>query len=138
VTDPNGAAVANAKVEATNVATGSVSNATTDDNGIYTIRDLQIGQYKVTIAGSSFKTTIKEGVMIEANKTLRFDAQMEVGGVAETVVVTSGQEAALQTDRGDVNITQTSRQVNNLPLFGSIGRNYQSLIYLIPGTTRGT
>ncbi len=138
VTDPNGAAVANAKVEATNLATGSVSSTTSDDNGNYAIRDLQVGLYKVTIAGSSFKTTIKENVTIEANKSLRFDAQMEVGGVTETVVVTGTQELALQTDRGDVNITQTERQVNNLPLFGSIGRNYQSLIYLIPGTTRGT
>jgi hypothetical protein len=138
VTDPNGAAVANARIEATNLATGSVSTATTDDNGSYTIRELQIGQYKVTISGSSFKTTIKEGVVIEANKTFRFDSQMEVGGVAETVVVSGGLEAVLQTDRADVNITQTERQVNNLPLFGSIGRNYQSLIYLIPGTTRGT
>src|SRR5207237_7029623 len=47
-------------------------------------------------------------------------------------------DVPLQTDRGDVNITQSARQVNNLPLFGSVGRNYQSLMYLIPGTTRGT
>jgi hypothetical protein len=138
VSDPNGAAVANAKVEVTNVATGAVSNTTTDDRGFYAIHDLQAGLYKVTVAGSSFKTTINERVQIEANKTFRFDAQMEVGGLAETVVVTSNEDATLQTDRADVNITQSARQVNNLPLFGSIGRNYQSLIYLIPGTTRGT
>src|ERR1043166_3895459 len=63
---------------------------------------------------------------------------MEVGGVAETVVVTSGQDSLLQTDRGDVNITKTEREINNLPLCGSVGRNYQSLIALIPGTARGT
>ena len=138
VTDPNGAAVSGAKVELTNIATGAVSNTTTDDNGSYKINDLQVGTYKVTITGASFKTTINENVPIEANKTYRYDSKLEVGGVAETVVVTAGQEAALQTDRADVNVTQTARQVNNLPLFGSIGRNYQSLIYLIPGTTRGT
>jgi hypothetical protein len=138
VTDPNGAAVSGAKVELTNIATGAVSSTTTDDNGSYKINDLQVGTYKVTITGASFKTTINENVPIEANKTYRYDSKLEVGGVAETVVVTAGQEAALQTDRADVNVTQTARQVNNLPLFGSIGRNYQSLIYLIPGTTRGT
>src|SRR4030095_9572327 len=138
VTDPNGAAVSGAKVEMTNIATGTVSSTTTDDNGSYKINDLQVGTYKVAISRSSFKTTLKENVRIEANKTYRSDAQLEVGGVAETVVVTAGQEATLQTDRGDVNITKTEREINNLPLFGSIGRNYQSLIYLIPGTTRGT
>src|SRR5215204_6586524 len=70
VTDPNGAAVTNAKVEATNLATGTVASTTTDDNGNYAIRDLQVGVYKVTIAGSSFKTTIKEDVRIDANKSL--------------------------------------------------------------------
>ena len=138
VTDPNGAAVSGAKVELTNVATGAASSTTTEESGAYKINDLQVGTYKVTISGASFKKTIKEDVRIEANKTYRFDSQLEVGGVAETVVVTAGQEATLQTDRGDVNVTQSERQVNNLPLFGSIGRNYQSLIYLIPGTTRGT
>lgn len=138
VSDPNGAAVSGAKVEVTNLATGGVSTATTDDRGGYLLNDLQVGVYKVTISRTSFKTTIREDVRIEANKTYRFDAALEVGGVEETVVVTSNEEATLQTDRGDVNVTQSARQINDLPLFGSIGRNYQSLIYLIPGTTRGT
>jgi hypothetical protein len=138
VTDPNGAAVSGAKVELTNVATGAVSSTTTEESGAYKINDLQVGTYKVTISGASFKKTIKEDVRIDANKTYRYDAQLEVGGVAETVVVTAGQEATLQTDRGDVNITKTDREINNLPLFGSVGRNYQSLIALIPGTARGT
>src|ERR1043166_2413098 len=138
VTDPNGAAVSGAKVDLTNVATGAVSSTTTEESGAYKINDLQVGTYKVTISGASFKKTIKEDVRIDANKTYRYDAQLEVGGVAETVVVTAGQEATLQTDRGDVNITKTDREINNLPLFGSVGRNYQSLIALIPGTARGT
>src|SRR5690242_19291957 len=124
VTDPNGAAVPGAAVELTNLATGAVSSTKTDDNGAYTINDLQVGTYKVTISGASFKKTIKEDVRIDANQTYRYDAQLEVGGVAETVVVTAGQEATLQTDRGDVNITKTDREINNLPLFGSVGRNY--------------
>ena len=138
VTDPNGAAVSGAKVEVTNLATGGVSTVMTDDRGGYSLNDLQVGVYKVTISRSSFKTTIREDVRIEANKTYRFDAALEVGGVEETVVVTATEEATLQTDRGDVNVTQTARQINDLPLFGSIGRNYQSLMYLTPGTTRGT
>ena len=138
VTDPNGAAVEGAKVELTNVTTGVVSNVMTDDRGGYSLNDLQVGLYKVAISRSSFKTTIKEGVRIDANKTYRFDAQLEIGGLEETVLVAAGLETTLQTDRGDVNVTQTARQINNLPLFGSVGRNYQSMIQLIPGTTRGT
>ena len=138
VTDPNGAAVGGAKVELTNVATGIVSTVMTDDRGAYSLNDLQAGVYKVAISRNSFKTTVKEGVRIDSNKTYRFDAQLEIGGLEETVLVTAGLDTTLQTDRADVNLTQTARQINNLPLFGSVGRNYQSLIQLIPGTTRGT
>jgi carboxypeptidase family protein len=138
VTDPNGAAVSGAKVELTNVATGDVSTVMTDDRGAYSLNDLQVGVYKVAISRASFKTTIKEDLRIDANKTYRFDAQLEIGGLEETVLVTAGGEATLQTDRGDVNVTQSGREINNLPLFGSVGRNYQSLLQLIPGTTRGT
>ncbi len=138
VTDPNGAAVTGAKVDLANVATGDVTTATTDERGSYSFSDLQAGVYKVTISRTSFKTAVKEDVRIESNKTFRFDAQLEIGGLEETVLIASGQEAALQTDRADVNITQSTREINNLPLYGSIGRNYQSLLLLIPGTARGT
>ena len=70
----------------------------TDDRGAYALNDLQVGVYKVTISRASFKTTVKEDVRIEANKTYRFDAQLEVGGVEETVVITAGSGSD-STDR---------------------------------------
>ncbi|HET7287603.1 MAG TPA: carboxypeptidase-like regulatory domain-containing protein, partial [Pyrinomonadaceae bacterium] len=123
VTDPNGAAVSGAKVEIANVATGDVTTATTDDRGAYSVNDLQAGVYKVSVSRSSFKTTVKADVRIEANRTARFDTQLEIGGLEETVLVTAGEGAMLQTDRADVNLTQSAREINNLPLFGSLGRN---------------
>src|SRR6478672_8599222 len=74
VTDPNGAAVAGAKVDLTNLATGDVTSVTTDERGAYAFHDLQVNVYKISISKSSFKTTLKEDVRIEANKTFRFDA----------------------------------------------------------------
>jgi hypothetical protein len=138
VSDPQGAAVPGAKVELVNIATNDIRTVTTDDRGGFTVNDLQPGVYKMTVAMSSFKTAIKENVRIETNKIQRIDTALEVGDVNETVVVTAGEEAMLQTDRGDVNITKTEREINNLPLFGSLGRNYQTLLSLIPGTARGT
>jgi Carboxypeptidase regulatory-like domain len=138
VSDSKGDAVPGAKVDVVETATGALKSTTTDDRGGYTINDLKVGVYKITISRSGFKTELRDEVKVEANKTLRLDAELQVGEMKETVVVTAGQEAALQTDRADVNVTMSNRAINNLPLFGSVGRNYQSLIYLIPGTTRGT
>ncbi len=138
VTDSKGDAVPGAKVDVVETATGAMKSITTDDRGAYTINDLKAGVYKITISRSGFKTELRDEVKVEANKTLRLDAELQVGEMKETVVVTAGQEGALQTDRADVNVTMSNRAINNLPLFGSVGRNYQSLMYLIPGTTRGT
>src|SRR5262245_7760585 len=138
VTDPNGAAVPGAKVEVVNVDTRATKSTTTDDSGSFSFPDLTPGIYNVTVSAASFKKELRETVQVEANKVRRVDAQLQVGEVQETVVIGGGAEVPLQTDRADVNATLNARQVNNLPLFGSVGRNYQSLIYLIPGTTRGT
>jgi len=61
------------------------------------------------------------------------DAKLDLSTVVESTEV-SASAVVLQTDRADVHITQTSREVNNLPLTGSAGRNYQSLMTLVPGT----
>jgi hypothetical protein len=136
VTDQTGAVVPGAKIEAQNVGTGIIRSATTDESGIYKFTDLQAGVYRVTITAPSFKTIVQEDVRVEANTIRRLDAELQISGVAETVVVSTASDTALQTDRGDVNMTQSARQVNNLPLFGSVGRNYQSILMLIPGTSR--
>ena len=54
VTDPSGAVVAGAKVTATNVLTGVVTPTVTNASGIYSLRFLQIGQYKIGVESSSF------------------------------------------------------------------------------------
>jgi outer membrane receptor protein involved in Fe transport len=136
ITDPADAAVPGAKVEVTNLNTGDVKTVTTDERGSYLFSDLQPGVYKVLVTMASFKTAINESIAVVANNTVRFDTKLEVGDVNATVVVSSESEALLQTDRTDVNVVQTSRQVNDLPLTGSQGRNYQSLLTIVPGASK--
>lgn len=132
VTDPKGASVPGVTVEARNVATGIAQETKTNESGGFQFSNLQPGAYNITFSLPSFKTLIQEGITVEANNVRRVDAELQVADVKETVVVT--QEAVpLQTDRTDINTTQTTRQVNDLPLVGSLGRNYQSLTGLVPG-----
>ena len=113
VTDPKEAAVPGARVEIVNSATNETRSTTTDDRGGYSFNNLQVGIYKLTITLNSFKTLVKDDVRIEANKVYRLDPRLELGEVRETVLVSSDQMMPLQTDRTDVNITQTTRQVND-------------------------
>jgi hypothetical protein len=132
VVDQAGAVVTGAKVEALNIGTNVLKVNTTDERGGYLFSDLQPGVYKVTITASNFKTLIQEDVRIDTNMVRRIDVQLQATGVSESVLVTASS-AVLQADRADVNISQPARQINDLPLAGSAGRNYQSLMGLVPG-----
>jgi len=133
VTDQAGAAVAGAKVEALNLATNVTKETTANESGVYQFNDLQPGVYQVTITAASFQTLVQKDVRVEANQVRRLDSPLQAGAVTGTIEVTASA-AALQTDRADVNVGITERQINNLPLTGSLGRNYQSLISLVPGS----
>lgn len=134
VSDPKEAVIPGAKVEVSNVNTGVTKTIVTDDRGAYLLNDLQPGVYKVVISVNGFKTSLKDGIQVNANSVTRFDAKLETGEVKETITINADSSDLIQTDRADVSITQSARQVNNLPLSGSAGRNYQSLMQIVPGS----
>jgi outer membrane receptor protein involved in Fe transport len=132
VTDQTGAVLPGARVQALNVATNVAMTATTNERGIYVFSNLLPGVYDVTIEAASFKTVMQKGVTISVNSVRRVNAQLEVTEISETIEV-SASAVVLQTDRSDVQVTQTTRQINELPIAGSLGRNYQSLMQIVPG-----
>jgi Carboxypeptidase regulatory-like domain/TonB dependent receptor len=132
VTDQSGAVVRGAKVEAVNTGTGSSTSVTTDERGAYLFNNLQAGVYKVTITASSFKSRVQDNVGVDANTVRRVDAQLEVGDVSATVEVSSTPET-LQTDRADVNTQLQAKEIDNLPITSSAGRNFQALYKIVPG-----
>jgi hypothetical protein len=132
VTDSTGGALRGATVLAINVETGVTKETVTDARGAFLFSDLTPGVYDVSIELSGFKGVMQRGVRIESNSVRRLEVPLEVSGVQESVQV-SAAAMAIQTDRADVHITQTSKEVNDLPLVGSLGRNYQSLMQIVPG-----
>jgi outer membrane receptor protein involved in Fe transport len=132
ITDSTQAAIPGATVQVTNLGTGVTKKATTNESGIYLFSDLQPGQYEIRATAKSFSTITAPNVTIEANRVRRFDATLQVAQITESVTVSTGAEA-LQTDRSDVNANVTARQITNIPVGGSMGRNYQSLMAIIPG-----
>jgi hypothetical protein len=132
VLDPTGAAVPNARVEATNTATGVNRATSTDERGTFLIADLQAGPYRIVFSAPSFTTLNQEGVRIDVNNQLRIDVRLSVAQVSESVTV-EASSVTLQTDRADVNNQISSSQVQNLPFAGNQGRNFQNLYKIIPG-----
>jgi len=132
VTDPSSAAVPNAKIEIINVGTGVTRQASTDERGVYLFTNLQPGTYKITIAVPSFRTTVEENVLVNANEVRRVDRALQIAQTSETVEV-SASANILQTDKADVHQDITAQEVTELPYSGGEGKNFQSLLFLIPG-----
>jgi hypothetical protein len=134
ITDPSGAVVAGAKVEAVNVETGVAQQATTDGNGIYRFSAILPGVYKVAVSAPSFATFVTERVRVQVNAVQRLNAQLTLAKTSETITVTT-EAPLLQTDRSDVHTDLNTAQVQSLPAISSEGRNFQALYRIIPGAS---
>jgi len=132
VTDPQGAAVANAKVTVLNQRKGTSEATTTNESGNYSVTHLIPDVYTVRTESAGFKVSEQKDVTVSVDTGSRVDLQFQVGGASETVEVT-GEAPQLKTDRADVAITFNTRAVEELPI---LNRNFQSLELLTPGTQR--
>src|SRR5213076_3344602 len=86
VTDPSGAAVANARVVAT-PATGSPVNVRTGANGMYEFKTLAPGVYTLRATAKGFEPFVKAGVTIEPGKPISVNMQLEIAVQQEKVEV---------------------------------------------------
>jgi len=130
ITDPSGAAVNGAKVSATSQTKNVSTTANTNESGNYAVTHLIPDVYVLRVESQGFKTLEFKDIIVNADTGSRVDGQFQVGGASETVEVTS-EAPQLKTDRADVAMELSGKQVNELPV---INRNFQSMILLTPGT----
>ena len=64
--------------------------------------------------------------------TPRGRAELKVASATQNVTVTT-EPPLLQTDKADVHTDITARQIENLPIMGTQGGNFQALLRTIPG-----
>ncbi len=134
VTDPTGAAIANAKITVTNPATDLNLTTTTNSSGNYNVKEVPIGTYKLTVEAPGFKTVSNAGVTANAGTIAHVDFKMLIGKASEVIEVT-GEAAAVNTEDSKLATTVSSTQINNLPLNG---RNVFDLMQLSTGAVNVT
>ena len=130
VLDPQGAAVADAKVTVTAKETGLSQETTTDANGTYGVTRLAPGLYTITVEKTGFKTRVLDEVKIGAEQTSAVNLTLEVGAVSESVTVNAGELPVIDTESGNISASLTNREIKALPSFG--GDPFQ-LVRLAPG-----
>jgi hypothetical protein len=140
VSDPAGAVVANAPVEARHLETGATYVAASSATGNYTLSQLPTGTYELTINVPGFKKFVRQNLMLPVAQTLRIDATLEVGSNTESVTVTE-LAPLLKTESGELSHNVATDTMNNLPVLG-IGstaasgagiRNPYAVLNLLPG-----
>lgn len=129
VTDPSGAVIAGAKVTATNVLTGVITPTVTNNSGVYSLRFLQIGQYKVSVTAAGFAPQTTSVFTLEVSQEARINVSLKLGGTNSSVVVTDAAPI-LNTENAVTGGTITARSATELPLQS---RNFSSLTLLVAG-----
>ena len=130
VTDPSSAAVAGAKVTATDTAHGTVWPTVTNNQGAYDLPRLPVGTYNVKVEKSGFESTQQSNILLVLNQTARLDFALRVGSVAQSVEVTAAPPL-LKTDSTQIDTTLDARTNAALPL---ATRNFVQLTLLSAGS----
>ena len=130
VTDPAGAVVTKATITLTNTKTGEVRTIQSDDNGSYTLTQIQPGTYDLSVRAEGFKEYLSKSLEINVNDHKTINVPLETGAVTESVTVTA--EAPLIQTTPTVGDVVENRRVVELPLNN---RNFMQLLTLVPGVT---
>jgi hypothetical protein len=129
VTDPGNAVVPGAEITATSVQTGVAQTVTTDAKGFYSFPALPIGTYTIRVRRQGFKDFEQQNITIDANSSIRADAQLQVGAVEEHVIVSS-TAVHVETTSTQMGEVITGESITSIPLNG---RSYTDLMATQPG-----
>lgn len=132
ITDSTGAAVANAAVNATNLATNSVTSTRSNESGSFLTPYLAPGQYEMTVEAAGFKKFVRQNIILQAGDRVRLDVSLEVGEVTTSVTV-SDSVSQLQTETASRSQTLASEIVANLP---TQGRNPYQIAWAASGVVK--
>jgi hypothetical protein len=141
VADPAGAVVASAPIEARNTGTGVLYQAETSTTGNYTLVQLPVGTYELSVTVPGFKKYVRQNILVEIAQTARIDIALEVGSANESVTVTA-ESSLLKTESGELSHTISAQRMIDLgalPIGGTLSssqgmRFYMTELVLVPGT----
>ena len=131
VTDPSGAVIPNATVKAEQPDKGVVSTVKSSKSGEFTLTNLPVGTYNLTVTAQGFETFVASSIIIDADKSVKIVAKMNVGNENVTVSVDAGG-ATLDTNSATIATLIDTKLIQELPIDGN---NVVALAGLLPGVT---
>ena len=129
VLDSSGAVLPGATITLTNEGTNQVQTAVSNETGVYLFPQVSVGNYRVEIALSGFKSATYTKVAIAVGQEYSLTARLELGNLNEVVTVEAGA-SLVPTTSPEVSTRVEQQQILALPLNG---RNPISLVQLQAG-----
>jgi hypothetical protein len=127
VRDESGAVLPGVTVTATQVDTGAVRTAVTDESGAYVLPNLPTGPYKLEASLQGFRSYAQTGIVLQVGATPVINAVLAVGSVEETISVEGAAPLVDIRSSGISNVVENER-ILELPLNG---RNAAELVLTV-------
>lgn len=133
VRDSSVAVLPDVQVRVINTGTNAVYTSRTDSLGYYRVENLPVGDYSISFSKNGFKTFDRKGLTLLISQVAQVDVTLQIGEVAETVVVSSAPPI-LQTEDTAVSTNLNDVAVSQLPLNVQGSRNLSNFIFAyVPG-----
>ena len=137
ITDPTGAVVPGAQVQAVEEGSGTSLQATSSSSGTFRFPQVPIGRYDITVTAPGFEAQKTTGIQVNLQVTTAINVTIQVGSAAQSVTVNAGAPQ-LETESSEISGTISDQQYLTLPLaLGGVGafRSPEAFIFLLPGST---
>jgi hypothetical protein len=131
VTDTGRLVVPGASVVIKHNATGVTTSAVSNADGAFSFPGVQTGTYTVTVSLEGFKTFVANDVVLTSGTPTSVRAVLDVGGITETVTVSSSSEI-IQTQAATISSTVTMNEITKLPI---TSRSAMDFIPFLPGVS---
>ena len=117
VRDSSGALLQGAQVTLVNTGTTAQHTAVTDANGSYAFKNIDVGNYAITISAPGFQKESLPAILLTARETRRMDADLKLGAATQTVIVMDDSAAPIiTTDVSNLAETKVGDELVELPV----------------------
>jgi hypothetical protein len=130
VTDISGGVVQKVLINIRNVGTNLEVSAESKDDGSFNIADLPIGTYEVTFTKQGFKKAVYPQILVQGNRTVTLNVQLQPGTVTSSVTV-NATPLLNETDT-TTGYVLGDLQIQNIPLGTG---SFTQLAILSPGVS---
>ncbi len=131
IADPSRAAIAGARIVATEISTAVSRASTTAGDGSYVFTALQPGRYRVDVTAPGFTHLTRDGVTLITGMTIGLDLTLTLASSQQKVTVTA-DAPLLQSQTSNIQTVIAGSTVVAIPLNG---RNFVQLTTLAPGVS---